>query len=63
MLKTWEEIHPNIIVKALKKRCISNGLDGSEDDILFEDESEGESEDLDPFADICSDEEINYSDI
>ena len=55
MLKTWEEIHPNIIVKVFKKCCISNALDGSEDDILFEDESEGESEDQDPFADISSD--------
>ena len=63
VLKAWEEIHPNIIFKAFKKCCISNALDGSEDDILFEDESEGESEDQDPFADISSDEEINYSDI
>ena len=59
MLKAWEEIDPNIIAKAFKKCCISNALD----DILFEDENEGESEDQDPFADISSDEEINYSDI
>ena len=63
MLKAWKEIDRNIKVKAFKNSCISNALDESEDDILFEDESEGESEDQDPFADISLVEEINYSDI
>ena len=65
VLKAWEEIDSGIIVKAFKKCCISSALDGSEDDIIFEEESHGEtaSEDEDPFADITSDEEIDYSDV
>ena len=65
VLKAWEEIDSGIIVKAFKKCCISNALDGSEDDIIFEEESHGEtaSKDEDPFADITSDEEIDYSDV
>ena len=33
----WEELDPAIIVKAFKKCSISNALDGTEDDILWED--------------------------
>ena len=43
----WEQIDPAIIV--VKSCCISNNLDGTKDDILFEDESDS---DTDPFADI-----------
>jgi len=35
------ESHPGEhIVRSFKKRCISNALDGSEDDILWEDDGE-----------------------
>ena len=61
MLQAWQEIDPIIIVKAFKKCCISNALDGFEDDVLFENESDSESE-IDPFADISSDEN-DHSDI
>ena len=61
MLQAWQEIDPIIIVKAFKKCCISNALDGSEDDVQFENESDSESE-IDPFADISSDEN-DHSDI
>jgi len=33
-------IPESIIVRSLKKCCISNALDGSEDDILWEDDGE-----------------------
>ena len=33
----WEELDPAIIVKTFKKCSISNALDGTEDDILWED--------------------------
>ena len=47
-----EQIDPAIVVKSC---CISNYLGGTEDDILFEDESDS---DTDPFADITeSDDE------
>ena len=61
VLQAWQEIDPIIIVKAFKKCCISNALDGSEDDVQFENESDSESE-IDPFADISSDEN-DHSDI
>ena len=33
----WEELDPNIIVRAFKKCSISNALDGTEDDMLWDD--------------------------
>ena len=33
-------IPESIIIRSFKKRCISNALDGSEDDILWEDDGE-----------------------
>jgi hypothetical protein len=35
VLAAWKAIPESIIVKSLKKCCISNALDGSEDDILW----------------------------
>ena len=40
MSAAWKAIPESIIVRSLKKRCISNALDGSEDDILWEDDGE-----------------------
>ena len=37
ILTAWQELDPAIIVRAFKKCCISNAMDGTEDDILFED--------------------------
>jgi hypothetical protein len=34
----WKAIPESIIVRAFKNCCISNALDGSEDDILWEDD-------------------------
>ena len=36
----WKAIPGSIIVRSFKKRCISNAFDGSEDDILWEDDGE-----------------------
>ena len=36
----WKAIPESIIVRSYKKCCISNALDGSEDDILWEDDGE-----------------------
>jgi hypothetical protein len=36
----WKTIPENFIVRSFKKCCISNALDGSEDDILWEDDGE-----------------------
>ena len=36
----WKAIPESIIVRSFKKCCISNALDGSEDDIILEDDGE-----------------------
>ena len=36
----WKAIPENIIVRSFKKCCITNALEGSEDDILWEDDGE-----------------------
>ena len=36
----WKAIPESIIVRSFKKCCISNALDGSEEDILWEDDGE-----------------------
>jgi hypothetical protein len=36
----WKAIPESIIVRSFKKCCTSNALDGSEDDILLEDDGE-----------------------
>ena len=36
----WKAIPESIIIRSFKKCCISNALDGSEDDILWEDDGE-----------------------
>jgi hypothetical protein len=47
----WAELDPGIIIHAFKQCCISNKMDGTEDDILWEDnakhEDHSESEDKD----------------
>ena len=40
----WKAIPESIIVIPFKKCCISNALDGSEDDILWEDDDEDDSD-------------------
>lgn len=39
IVDAWQELEPQIIVHSFKKCCISNALDGSEDDILWEDQA------------------------
>ena len=40
MSAAWEAIPESIIIRSFKKCCISNALDGSENDNLWEDDSE-----------------------
>ena len=40
MSAAWKAIPESILVGSFKKCCISNALDGSEDDILWEDDCE-----------------------
>jgi hypothetical protein len=36
----WKAIPERIIIRSFKKCCISNALDGSEDDVQWEDDGE-----------------------
>ena len=40
MSAAWKPTTESIIVRSFKKCCISNVLDGSDDDILWEDDGE-----------------------
>jgi hypothetical protein len=40
----WKAIPESIIVRSFKKSCISSTLDGSEGDILWEDDCEDKDE-------------------
>ena len=36
--KAWDSVDMNVIQRGFKKCCISNAMDGSEDDVLWEEE-------------------------
>lgn len=40
ILESWEKISCESIMKGFKKCCVTNALDGSEDDILWDDETQ-----------------------
>ncbi|MCU7901214.1 MAG: hypothetical protein KZQ66_03680, partial [Candidatus Thiodiazotropha sp. (ex Lucinoma aequizonata)] len=37
IVDAWTELDPAIIVRAFKKCCISNSMDGTEDDVIWQD--------------------------
>ena len=54
ILQAWKDLKPEMIVKSFKKCCISNAMDGTEDDALWEYEEEtppSDSKDFDPYDD------------
>jgi hypothetical protein len=54
----WQQLDPAIIQRAFKKCCISNHLDGTEDDILFKDLIKSRS----PVPDLAADEDDESED-
>ena len=44
MSAAWKAIPESIIVRSFKECCISNALDGSENDILWEDDGENKDD-------------------
>jgi hypothetical protein len=44
MSAAWNAIPESIIVRSFKKCCIRNALDGSEDDVLWEDDGENKDD-------------------
>ncbi|KAG7154701.1 Pogo transposable element-like 72 [Homarus americanus] len=44
VIKAWNDINVETVIKSFKKCGISNSMDGMEDDMLWEDEDETEAE-------------------
>ena len=56
----WDDIPPEMIAKSFRKCCITNALDGTEDEEIWEEES-----DSDPFEDldeVDGDDQLYYAD-
>ena len=51
--KAWEDIPNKLFKKPFCKCCITNAMDGTEDDQMWDDDS-----DSDPFADIDEDQDV-----
>ena len=59
--ESWDDIPPEIIVRSFLKCSISNALDGAEDDVLFDSETDGESSASD--ASHVSELDVHYDDL
>lgn len=62
IINSWNEIKIDTVVKSFKKCGISNALDGTEDDYLWNDRDEEDVEDLQPVGSEDDDEDP-YDDI
>ena len=58
IVEVWDEIPNDIIKRAFLKCCISNSMDGTEDDVLWEDGEDVCSND----SDSASDADLMYAD-
>jgi hypothetical protein len=58
IITAWHHISPEVTVKGFKKCCISNTVDGTEDDMLWN----GSEEDGDVRSDCEDDEGTNCED-
>lgn len=52
--EAWDAVTPELIKKSFRKCCISNNLDGSEDDVLYE----SDAEEMDVSESSSSDDEV-----
>ena len=41
IITAWQHISPQVTVKGFKKCCISKAVDGTDDDMLWNDEEDG----------------------
>lgn len=58
--QAWDDIPTEMIQKSFRKCCITNAIDGTEDDEIWEEESEDPFEDVDNAEPI--DDELYYAD-
>ena len=61
VIKTWDGVKPEVIIKSFKKCGISNAMDGKEDDAIFELSDSSDDDDDKEFAGIT--EELTLVDI
>jgi hypothetical protein len=52
----WKAIPESIIIRSFKKCCISNALDGSKNDILWEDNGEDKGDSVTDNDSVMSDD-------
>ena len=43
----WDDIPPEMVAKSFRKCCITNALDGTEDDAIWEEESDSDLDEMD----------------
>ena len=61
IVEAWEDIPSELIKKSFRKCCITNALDGTEDDEMWDEDDD----DSDPFAGINDDDDdadLHYAD-
>jgi len=58
--QAWDDIPTEMIQKSFRKYCITNAIDGTKDDEVWEQESEDPFEDVDDAGPI--DDELYYAD-
>ena len=61
LLRPWEDIPSELIKKSFRKCCITNALDGTEDDEMWDEDDD----DSDPFTGINDDDDdadLHYAD-
>lgn len=65
VLKAGEKIRPESVIKSFEDCCVSDALDGTQDDILWQDDQDEQNEDLinDRYSDERSDDWDAYYDL
>ena len=66
VIESWADIKTPVITKAFKKCCISNAMDGTEDDIIWEHQEDEElavPEELDTPDDLDTPEDLDTPDL
>ena len=63
IISAWNKVNTRTVIKSFKKCSISNNLDGSEDDYVYQDVNSGSDssdseEETDPYDDLMSNEEF-----
>ena len=55
VIESWKELSQDMVSRSFKKCGISNAIDGTEDEILWDDEEDDEEEEMEEECDIYDD--------